>query len=66
AHSLEIGSCWIGKIWNNKDQIKRIFNLADNLEPVALLALGYPDEKPNSERASLEKLIIQKDETSKL
>jgi nitroreductase len=46
AHELGIGSCWIGihgmvDIINN---IKLQFKLPENILPVSLVSLGYPDE----------------------
>jgi nitroreductase len=46
AHSLKIGSCWIAihgmpEIVSN---VKKEFQLPDEIIPVALISLGYPDE----------------------
>ena len=38
-----IGSCWVRGF--DKNAVAEIFELPDNLEPVAMLPIGYPDEK---------------------
>lgn len=46
AYGFGIGSCWIA-IHGMEDvyiSIKRQFNLPENIIPVALISLGYPDE----------------------
>lgn len=46
AHGLGIGSCWIA-IHGMDDVYKNIktqFNLPENIVPVSLISLGYPDE----------------------
>ena len=38
-----IGSCWVRGF--DKNAVAKVFELPDNLEPVAMLPIGYPDEK---------------------
>ncbi len=47
ASNLGIGNVWVKAF--NEDIIREEFNLPDNIEPVALLPLGYPadDAEPN-------------------
>ncbi len=52
AHGLGIGSCWIAihgidDVYKN---IKSQFKLPENIVPVSLISLGYPDETVNSRR----------------
>ncbi|MCS7230940.1 MAG: nitroreductase family protein [Elusimicrobiota bacterium] len=47
AWGYGIGSCWIGAI--NKNEIYKIFEIPKELEIVAVIALGYPDELPTLE-----------------
>ncbi len=57
AHALGLGTVWIQTMRNIKD-IQRILDLPENLVPVAILAIGYPDEQPKiRERLPLEKLV---------
>ncbi len=56
-----IGSCWV-RGFNRNDVIK-VFELPDNLEPVALLPIGYPaeDSKPypgaHEKRIPIEEMV---------
>ena len=45
AHSLGLGAVWLGQILANKDEVSKLLNAPENLELVAVLALGYPVEK---------------------
>ncbi len=62
AHSLGLGGVWLGQILANKEKVSKILKAPQNLELVAVLALGYPVEgerssprKPLSEIVSVEK-----------
>ena len=46
AHSLGVGSCWVMHF--DPVAMREAFNIPDNVEPVALLVMGYPsaDAKP--------------------
>jgi nitroreductase len=59
AFGLRIGSCWIGvhgmeEIVRN---IKQQFKLPDNVVPVSLISLGYPDENVKAEERFKEEKI---------
>jgi len=46
AHGLGLGSCWLGEILKNEDKVKEILGLPkEDYEMVALLAIGYPNDK---------------------
>ena len=48
AHALGLGAVWAG-VYPMKDRIegfRRLFALPDEITPFALVALGYPNEKP--------------------
>lgn len=45
AHSLGIGSCYIGDIMENREVQKDILELPDYVFPAAMLVFGYPTEK---------------------
>lgn len=52
AVELELGCCWCG-LADNEDRVsktKQLLNLPDNFYPVAIVAIGYPDEvkEPNN------------------
>ncbi len=44
AHSMGLGTCWLGEILNKKDEVRKYLNLDEDLELMAVIALGYPDE----------------------
>ena len=50
AHSLGIGSCYIGDIMENREIQKEILGLPDFVFPAAMLVFGYPTEQ-QKERA---------------
>ena len=45
AESLGIGSCYIGDIMENHDQVKELLNLPDQVYPACMLVFGYPTEE---------------------
>ena len=59
AHSLGLGTVWLGEIIRSNEQIKAILGLARELELMAVVALGHPDEKPKSvKRKPLSDLVV--------
>ena len=46
AHSIGVGSCWVMHF--DPFAMRETFNIPENIEPVALLVMGYPaeDSKP--------------------
>ncbi len=58
-HSLGLGAVWLGEIIKSNDQIKKILGVKDSLELMAVVALGYSDEKPKKvDRKALKDLIV--------
>lgn len=55
AHGLGLGACWIGAF--NEDDISAMFGIPSNARPQAILAIGYPDEEPESERKDLASFV---------
>lgn len=45
AHALGLGTVWIQSL-RNISEIQKIVKLPENYIPVAIIALGYPDESP--------------------
>ena len=59
AHSLGLGAVWLGEIIRSNEQIKVILSLAKELDLMAVVALGHPDEKPKSvKRKPLADLVV--------
>lgn len=46
AHSLSVGTCWINFL-PNKNKLHKILNIPLEFEPIALVSLGYYDQKIN-------------------
>lgn len=58
AVELGLGSCWIGRF--DRNQVKEYLSLDDNIFPVMLLPVGYPDQSPNARpRIALDKLVLK-------
>jgi len=58
AVDLGLGSCWIGRFDRNK--VKEYLALDENIYPVMLLPVGYPDQSPNARpRFALDKLVLK-------
>ena len=62
AHDEGLGTCWV--MYFNTAKAIELFNLPDNIVPIALLPIGYPsdDVRPSSahsQRFALEQLLFQ-------
>jgi nitroreductase len=44
AYSLGLGSVWVGAF--DEREVGRILELPDHMRPVAIVPVGYPDERP--------------------
>ena len=42
AHNIGVGSCWVMHF--NPSLVKEEFNIPDNIKPLAILVMGYPDD----------------------
>jgi len=58
AYSLGIGTCWLGEILNKKEKVNALLEVSQEMELVAVIALGYPNEKSTSTRKEIDKLVI--------
>ena len=56
ATDLGLGTCWIGMF---RPQVAReVLGLPDDVEPIALTPLGYPDDEPKPKiRKSIDELV---------
>ncbi|MGP8154949.1 MAG: nitroreductase family protein [Smithella sp.] len=58
AVDLGLGSCWIGRF--DRDKVKQWSSLDENIFPVVLLPVGYPDQIPKARsRFLLDKYILK-------
>jgi F420 biosynthesis protein FbiB-like protein len=46
AHAKGLGACWFCAPGFCKSTVRAVLNIPENVEPQALIAMGYPDEKP--------------------
>lgn len=46
AHSLSVGACWINFL-PPKKTVRRILNIPNQYEPIAMISIGYYDQKLN-------------------
>lgn len=56
AADLEIGTCWICNF--DKDLCIKILNLPSNIEPIAILPVGYPLDSTDPDRHLLKRKSI--------
>ena len=63
AHSLGLGSCYIGDIMENCEIHRQMFSLPDYVFPAAMLVLGYPTqqqrEREKPARCRLEDIVCE-------
>jgi len=58
AVDLGLGSCWLGRF--DRDKVKKFLALDENIYPVVLLPVGYPDQSPKARpRFPLDKYILK-------
>jgi len=59
VHALGLGAVWLGEIIKSNEQIKAILGLPEELELMAVIAIGYPDETPRvTKRKELKDLVV--------
>ncbi len=58
AVDLGLGSCWIGIV--DREKAKKVLELEDRYDIVALLPIGYPDQNPAPRpRLSMEEVLLK-------
>lgn len=58
-HSMGLGAVWLGEILKNKDRVREIVEGSQDLELMAVIALGYPAEKGGKvSRKGLDKTVF--------
>jgi nitroreductase len=59
AHGLGLGAVWLGEILKNADQVRQVLGLTEDHELMAVVALGWPDEKKSDgRRKDMSELLI--------
>ncbi|MEM2598263.1 MAG: nitroreductase family protein [Thermoproteota archaeon] len=57
AHSLGLGTCWMGVLNTPfEEPIKKLLGIPDGLRVLCTVSVGYPDEKPSRSRRPLEEV----------
>jgi coenzyme F420-0:L-glutamate ligase / coenzyme F420-1:gamma-L-glutamate ligase len=46
AHAKGLGACWFSAPGFCKETVRKVLKIPDEIEPEALIAMGYPAEKP--------------------
>ncbi len=61
AHSLGLGSCWLGEILKNEEKVKEVLELpSEEYELCAVVSLGYPnDDSPRKGRHPLDHFVLK-------
>ncbi len=60
AHSLGIGTCWLGEILKNAEKVRNLCELPERYELFCVIALGWIDKKPRAVgREPIGKLILK-------
>jgi len=58
AHSLGLGTCWMGVINTPFERpIKQLLRVPDDVVVLCTVSLGYPDERPTSTRRPLAEIV---------
>ncbi len=50
TESLGLGAVWLGQILKNKDAVRRILDLPEGLELMAVIAVGHPSRRDQQSR----------------
>ncbi|WP_319761936.1 nitroreductase [Maridesulfovibrio sp.] len=60
AHSLGLGSVWLGEIINQQDQVLEVLDVSsDRYELQVVIALGHPDGQGSSKRNELSEYMLE-------
>jgi len=56
AYEEGLGTCWLGNF--NKDKVKAVLGIPDDVSVVAVTPIGYPSESPDARsRVSLDEIV---------
>lgn len=60
AHALGLGAVWLGEILKNSSNVRALLELSDDLELMAVIAVGYPDvQNQVSNRKELAEVLLK-------
>ncbi len=67
AHSLGLGTCWLGEILSQKKKVSQYLQLPAKLELMAVLSLGYrADKLKKGNRQALKSLVIKREQSCQM
>jgi len=58
ADEIGLGTCWIGEILKNEDEVKRVIGVQNDLQLMAVISVGYPSKDSKSKRKDISENII--------
>lgn len=58
ADEIGLGTCWIGEILKNEDQVRRLLGVNNDLQLMAVISVGYPSKGSKSKRKDISENII--------
>ena len=58
ADEMDLGTCWIGEILKNEDEVKRVLGVQNDLQLMAVISVGYPSKGSRSKRRDISENII--------
>lgn len=60
AEALDLGAVWLGQILQNKEEVRRILDLDERLDLMAVIAVGHPTPgERRSQRKPLDSFILK-------
>ena len=60
AHALGLGAVWLGEILKNAEGVRSLLGLSENLELMAVVALGHPaSQKHSSQRKEVSEVLLK-------
>lgn len=60
AHALGLGAVWLGEILKNSDAVRSLLELPEEMELMAVIAIGYPaKQRRNSHRKKVAEVLLK-------
>jgi nitroreductase len=60
AHALGLGAVWLGEILKSSDEVRRLLGVPEEMELMAVIAVGHPGERnQSSHRKDLKDLLLK-------
>lgn len=60
AHAIGLGAVWLGEILKNSDRVRALLELPDDLEFMAVIAIGHPvSHNQTSSRKELQEVLLK-------